>query len=65
MNDPSKPPTRRFERAAIIVVGVVLAVMLLVFVGRNVWHGDELQQDQATGDNRSVQHTGKSYDQQP
>lgn len=65
MTDPRKPPTRRFERAAVIVVGIVLAMFILVFVGRNVWHGEELKQDQATGNNVATEHTGPNYNQRP
>jgi len=65
MNDPRKPPTRRFERAAMIIVGIVLAMFVLVFVGRNFWHGDELQEDQVTGNNVATEHTGRSYNQRP
>lgn len=32
-----------------MVVVIVLAVILLVFAGRNVWHAEELKQEQNTG----------------
>ncbi|MFD1107244.1 hypothetical protein [Sphingobium olei] len=60
--DPDRPPTRRMERAAIFTVCVVIAIIICVFVGLNLWHGQELKQDQATGDNRATEHTGTKLD---
>lgn len=47
--DREKPSSRRLARAGLMVVVIVLAVILLVFAGRNVWHAEELKQEQQTG----------------
>lgn len=47
--DREKPSSRRLARAGVMVVVVVLAVIVLVFAGRNVWHAEELKQEQQTG----------------
>lgn len=53
--DSDQPSAKRKGRAAIFVVSVVLAVIVLVFVGRNIWHAEEQQEDETTG---QVQHEG-------
>lgn len=60
--NPDRPPTRRMERAAIFVVCAVIAIIICVFVGLNSWHGQELKEDQAAGDNRATEHTGRKVD---
>lgn len=44
-----KPSSRRLTRAGLMVVVIVLAVFVLVVAGRNVWHSEELKQEQQTG----------------
>lgn len=41
--DPNKPSSRRLGRAGATVVGIVLAMIVVFFVGRLVWH-DEVQE---------------------
>lgn len=50
------------ERAAVFVVCAVIAIIICVFVGLNSWHGQELKEDQATGDNRATKHAGRKVD---
>jgi uncharacterized protein YpmB len=35
------PGTRRKGRAAITVVAIILAVIVVIFVGRNLWYANE------------------------
>lgn len=48
INDHDKPSARRRGRAGIFVVAVILAVIVLVFAGRNIWHAEKLDQEQET-----------------
>ena len=58
-------PTRQLSMfdTACIIVGIIIAIFIVIFVGRNLWHGDELEQDQAVGNNVATEHTGPSYNQ--
>ncbi|MGF7153296.1 hypothetical protein [Novosphingobium gossypii] len=47
--DPSDPGSRRKGRAAITVVAIVLALIVAIFVGRNIWHQDVKEQEEAPG----------------
>jgi len=47
--DQEKPSSRRLTRAGLMVVVIVLAVIVLMFAGRNIWHAEELKQEQQTG----------------
>jgi uncharacterized protein YxeA len=49
MPDRDKPSSRRLTRAGLMVVVILLAVIVLVFAARNVWHAEELKQEQQTG----------------
>lgn len=49
MKKPNQPSERRLGRAGIFVVAVILAVIILVFAGRNIWHAEKLDQEQETG----------------
>lgn len=64
MKDPSEPSSRRLGRAAIVIACIVLAMFAIVFAGRNLWHGKELKEDQATGNNVATEHS-PSYNQHP
>jgi hypothetical protein len=57
MTKPSKPVRRRREKAILIIGTIILLVMIVVFVGRALWHNEELQEDQATGANSATEHT--------
>lgn len=59
------PSPRRLGKAGAFICGVIVAVFIIMFVARNVWHSEELEQDQATGNNVATEHTGPSYNQRP
>lgn len=60
---PSEQPSaRRLQRAGCWVVAIVLALVVIIFVARNIWHEEALDEDQATGANLVQPHTGKSYE---
>ena len=65
MASDEKPSPRRLGKAGAFICGVIIALFIIIFVARNVWHGEELEQDQVTGDNVATEHTGPSYNQQP
>ncbi|WP_341896675.1 hypothetical protein [Sphingobium sp. YR657] len=60
-----KPSPRRLAKAGAVICSVIIALFIIIFVARNVWHGEELEQDQVTGNNVATEHTGPSYNQQP
>lgn len=60
MTDPDHPSSRRLGRAGAWVAALLLAMMLVFFVGRNLWHRDILKEDQQTGENRAT-----SYEETP
>ena len=62
MPPSEQPSARRLQRAGCWVVGLILAIVIVIFLARNIWHGEELQEDQARGGANVTQHTGKSYD---
>ncbi|AHE57162.1 hypothetical protein [Sphingomonas sanxanigenens] len=62
MPDPNQPSPRRLGRAGIYIVAIVLAVFVFIFFARNIWHGEELNEDQATGQNLSNAHAEPAYD---
>ena len=64
MPDPNQPSPRRLGLAGIYIVAIVLAVFVFVFFARNIWHGEELNEDQATGQNLSNTHDQPAYDTQ-
>lgn len=41
MRSPSNPSKRDKRRGGIAVVAIVLAVIAIIFVGMNIWHGEE------------------------
>ena len=65
MASDEKPSPRRLAKAGAFICGVIIALFIIIFVARNVWHGEELERDQATGNNVATEHTGPSYNQQP
>ena len=62
MPPSEQPSARRLQRAGCWVVGLILAIVIVIFLARNIWHGEELHQDQVSGNANVTQHTGKSYD---
>lgn len=65
MAPDEKPSARRLGKAGAFIVGIIIAIFVVIFVGRNLWHGEELEQDQAVGSNVATEHTGPSYNQRP
>lgn len=65
MDPDKKPSTRKKEHAAILIIVVVAAIVATIFIGLNIWHVQELEEDQQTGNNVATQHTGGQYNQQP
>ncbi|AOR80933.1 hypothetical protein BES08_25710 (plasmid) [Novosphingobium resinovorum] len=51
MPERDQPSSRRLGRAGIMVAVILLAVIVLVFAGRTLWHAQELEQEQQTGVN--------------
>lgn len=45
---PPKRRARRFEKAGMAIVVLVLAIIVVVFVGRNLWHADVEQKQPET-----------------
>ncbi|WP_312218229.1 hypothetical protein [Sphingobium yanoikuyae] len=65
MSPNEKPSAHRLGKAGAFVVSTIIAIFIIIFVGRNLWHGEELEQDQAVGNNVATEHTGPSYNQRP
>ena len=65
MASDEKPSPRRLGKAGAFICGVIIALFIIIFVARNVWHGEELEQEQATGNNVATEHTGPADNQQP
>ncbi|MBT2245077.1 MULTISPECIES: hypothetical protein [Sphingobium] len=65
MHDQDPPSSRKKEKAGWLIAVIVILVAFLIFVGRNFWHGEELQEDQSVGDNLATEHSGPSYNQKP
>ncbi|MYL99654.1 hypothetical protein GR702_17995 [Novosphingobium sp. FGD1] len=45
--DPTNVSPKRKGRAAIAVVTIILALIVIIFVGRNLWHSDVEERDEA------------------
>ncbi|HUD93352.1 hypothetical protein [Sphingobium sp.] len=63
MREPERPSERRLGMASLWIVGIVLAVIVVVFVGRNLWHGEALKEDEQTGQNRATTHEGATVNE--
>ncbi|WP_211151174.1 hypothetical protein [Novosphingobium sp. HR1a] len=46
---PKQPGSRRLGIMGAITVAVILLIVIVTFVGRNIWHADKLEQEQRTG----------------
>lgn len=56
------PSPRRMAKAGLAVATIVIAVIIIIFLARNIWHSEELKDEQMTGNNVATEHTGPSYD---
>ena len=45
MSDPENPSPRRKARAGIIVAAIVLVLVVVIFVGRNLQHAEEMEEN--------------------
>lgn len=59
--EAEQPSTRKKERAALWVVGIVVAIVIVIFLGRNIGHGEELNDDQEAGNNVAQSHVGQTH----
>nr|WP_232491795.1 hypothetical protein [Novosphingobium kaempferiae] len=48
------PSARRKGKAAIFVVTIIIALILVIFVGRNFWHATEVSETQTTSSPRGA-----------
>jgi len=60
MNRAEPPPPRRAGRAAMLILLVMAAIVLVIFFGRNIWHGERLEEDQQAGNNVAANYQGQS-----
>lgn len=63
---PPTPSRRRLSRAGVAILVIVLAVIAAIFVGRNLYHANTLDQQQAghTDDDATAQ-TPHDLERQP
>ena len=54
------PPPFRAGRAAVLIVLIIAVIIAILFIGRNVWHGEELQDNQEAGNNVAGNYQGQS-----
>ncbi|MCZ0960984.1 hypothetical protein [Paracoccus benzoatiresistens] len=45
MSREPKPGPRRLGRAGVAVAVILVAIILVIFVGRNLWHATEVHDD--------------------
>ena len=55
--DPPPPP--KAGRAAAFITLVIAMIIAIIFIGRNVWHGEELHDNQEVGDNVASNYQGQ------
>lgn len=53
------PPPRNTGRAAALIVLAIAVIIAILFIGRNVWHGEELQDNQEAGTNVAGNYQGQ------
>lgn len=54
------PPPRKPGKAAALVLLVIAAIVLIIFFARNIWHGEELRENQEAGNNVAENYQGQS-----
>ncbi|HWV12846.1 MAG TPA: hypothetical protein VN110_06070 [Sphingobium sp.] len=60
MNRIDPPPPPKAGRAAAFIILVIAMVIAIIFIGRNIWHGEELQDNQQAGNNVAGNYQGQS-----
>jgi hypothetical protein len=60
MDQSDPPPPRKAGRAAALIILVIAVIIAIIFIGRNVWHGEELRDNQAAGNNVAGNYQGQS-----
>ncbi len=60
MSDPQRPGNRRLAKAGAWVALLLAVIIIAIFFGRNIWHYEELKEDQQNGTNVAT-----SYDESP
>ena len=60
MDDFDPPPPRHAGRAAVLIILVIAVIIAILFIGRNVWHTEELQENQEAGNNVAGNYQGQS-----
>ncbi len=43
-----------------LIVLIIAVIIAILFIGRNVWHGEELQDNQEAGNNVAGNYQGQS-----
>ena len=43
-----------------LIVLIIAVIIAILFIGRNVWHGEELQDNQEVGNNVAGNYQGQS-----
>jgi len=61
MDNEPRPSSRRLGKAAVVVVGLVIAMAVITFVGMNIWHAQDLATEQAEDGNRATEHTPPNF----
>ncbi|EZP74345.1 hypothetical protein BV96_00433 [Sphingomonas paucimobilis] len=59
MNRADPPTPRKRGKAAAIIIAILAAIIFVIFIARNVWHGEELQENQTTGNNVTDSYQGQ------
>lgn len=60
MDPIAPPPPRNAGRAAVLIILVIAVIIAILFIGRNVWHAEELQDNQEVGNNVAGSYQGQS-----
>jgi hypothetical protein len=48
MSDPRDPSPKRKSRAGLVVVGLVLAIAVVIFIGMNIDHAKQMEEQEST-----------------
>ncbi len=58
MDQSDPPPPPEAGRAAALIILVIAVIIAIIFIGRNVWHGEELRDNQAAGKDLASDYQG-------